>query len=199
MKHLIILSCAFLSLGLLIGSFAFSADLQPSRNYVIEGEIIQGYLKLSDTANNSGIAYPAMLSYVFIANISNLSEIPLRINQVRIYEPNSIITYRSDFTDSEDYIFYPNTSRLVAFTQITGLYGLKLAAFQQSQDLKITWTAAFSPSTGKGSGGILETIDLPFKSISADEFVYNKGSDDNSYFIFGQQPINAWSQAVQMK
>ncbi len=199
MKQFIVLSCSFLLIGLLVGSFALSDDLQPSKNFEVKGEVVHAYFKSSNTSIDSGIAYPVILSYVFIANITNLSETPLQINQVRIFDIDNIVRYRSDFAGSEDYTFYPHASRLVAFYQVSGLYGLNLEKFQQSQTLSLTWTATFFPTEGKGTGGILARIDMPLKSISTDEFVYGNGLNDDSYFIFGQQPINAWSQPVPMK
>jgi hypothetical protein len=198
MRYFIALTCLFFIIGLSVGSVVFFSEFQPSRTYAVNGEIVQAYFKISNTSVESGVGYRELLSYVFVVNITNLSDTTLRITQARINDINHIVSYRSDFTDSEDYLFYPNSSRLVAFSQVGGLYGLSLEAFEESHSLTVTMAVTLVPVEGKGSGGVLSDTSLPLKNISADEYVYGTLFNQNSDFTFGQLPLSAYLQKGQI-
>lgn len=198
MNHFIVFTCIMFIAGLSVGSVFFIGELQPNTTYPIEGRIVYAYFKVSNMSLDSGIGYEKILSYVIVANITNISDATLRITQARIDEINHIISYRSDFTDNEDYLFDPNSSRLIAFSKVSGLSGLSLEAFEGSNQLTTTLAVSFSPTEGKGHGGVLSKTSFTLRSISADEYVYSE-VNQTSYYLFGDLPISAWSVTDQMK
>ena len=87
---------------------------------------------------------------------------------------------------------------MIAFSQVSGLSGLSLEAFEGSNHLTTTLAVSFSPTTGKGHGGVLSKASFTLKSISTDEYMYSE-MKQNTFYLFGDLPISAWPVTDQMK
>jgi hypothetical protein len=122
--------------------------------------------------------------------VTNLSGSTLKITQANIDDIYHVITYRHDFADNQDYLFYPNTSRLIALTDTGGLSLPSYQNFQLSQNLETTIVVSFNTVDGQGQGGFVITEWLPLTKISADEYIFSSAQMMNIYF--GESPISAW-------
>lgn len=183
-RQFIALICVALVVGLLIGLISFRSYLTTSRQYVsypVEWEIVHAYFKVFNVTKESGIGHSMMISYVFVLNITNLSDAALRLGHVYISSA-SVFHYQQYFGDQvNDYNFYPHTSRLVAISQTDGTSGLGMTELEW-QRLDYTMIVSLSAIEGRGGGGSANSGQLPLQKISQDEFVYGTTFKPGSYF-----------------
>jgi hypothetical protein len=189
-KKLIVLTWIFFIVGLLVGLIAFQNDLASRqwKSYPVEAEIVHAYFKVFNVTEDSGIGYATMISYVFVLNITNLSDTTLRLSKFRL-DCASVFYYLQDFSDQvSDYFFSPHTSRLVGFSQTGGTSELGLKELEL-RNLVLVGYIDFSPTEGRGGGGGSVSRQLPLEKISQDEFVYGTTFKAGSYFFFSNENI----------
>lgn len=174
---------AGLLIGLSIGFLSFQSDFSANTTYPIEVSLVQAYFKVYNTTTESGVGYNTLASYVIVLNVTNPSNTKLRLTNVQIDENNHIFSYWRDFSKNNDYWFDPDTSRLIAFAQTSGLTGLANDAFQ-SHNLFYTLSASFLPVDGHGHAGIVTDGTMQLRNTGTDEYVYGQIFKDGSYFKF---------------
>jgi hypothetical protein len=91
--------------------FAFAMSQSPRQKYDLNVEVNQAYFKVWNTSADSGISYKQLIACVLFVNVTNTSDKEMAITRATIEEQNDLIGFRSDFIDSEDYIFAPHTSK----------------------------------------------------------------------------------------
>jgi len=198
LKKLVIFPTVIIIVGLLIGLFVYMNVFPSNEELSVKGEIVQVYIKEWDTSTESGIAYPKLISYVFFLNITNLSDKDLQIKKVNIRERDSIIKYEETFGKDRDYNFPKDSSRLIALKDINGLFGLSLKDFENKNYLDIRIVTSFLSDEQNKAAFSIESI-LPLERINSNEHLFSNHLAEEEFFIFGQQPINAWLQEAQIK
>ena len=189
-KKLIALACLVFVAGLLIGSISLRDDIANNqyKTYQVDANIVHAYFKVYNISAESGIGYNSLVSYVFVLNLTNPSDITLRLSEL-ILSSASIIDLHRYFSDvSSDYYFYPHTSTLVAFSDTGGGVDAKQLELGGNGP-SFTMAVGFSATQGRGGGSALTSSQLPLEKISADEFVYGSTFKAGSYFVFNNQNL----------
>ncbi len=189
-KKLIVLTCVLFVAGLLVGLIVFQSDFASRqwKSYPVEANIVHAYFKVFNVTEDSGIGYATMVSYVFVLNITNLSDTTLRLSRFTL-SCASVFHYTRDFSDQvSDYFFSPHASRLAGFSQTGGTSKLGLEELEL-RNLVVYGGVMFLAIEERGGGTALISTQLPLEKISQDEFVYGTTFKEGSYFFFSNENI----------
>lgn len=202
-NRLYILICMGFIAGLVVGLISFHSDfsqkLNVDKNYPVDINLVQAYFKAYNTTTNSAVGYHTIISYVLVLNVTNPSNITLRLTNLQIDETNHVFSYWRSFSNNDAYCFYPNSTQLVAFTDNSGLTGLAHEAFN-FHNLEYILAASFTSVGEQGIAGVVKEVDLPLKDIGAGEYIYGEHFGGGSYFTFinGQGFINIETTSEQL-
>ena len=110
----------------------------------------------------------------------------MAITRATIEELHDLIGFRSDFSDSEDYVFPPHTSRLLSLSNVAGLHGLSenLEFFESSHKLTVTTRLIFKGTEGNDLGGANCRVIMDLRQVGEGEYVWGNLTE-NSYLLFG--------------
>ena len=192
-KVLVVLVCVVLILGLIVGLRVLQSDFPTPRQTVpIEANLIHAYFKIYNVSAGSGVGSSSLVSYVVILNITNPSDTPLRLSEVRIL--SSIVDYHRDFGTSNDYYWSAHSSRQVAFSQTGPLSGTDSLKFGRFDFIA---TVGLMVTEGRGGGStVISENSLPLKTIGQDEYVYGSTFGNGTYFDFDDQGISIGHSSV---
>ena len=153
-KKLVAFASIVFVVGLVLGTVALRPDFSSNqyKTYPIQAEIVHAYFKTYNTSADSGLSNTMMVSYVFVLNVTNLSDTKLSISQV-LLDCANLFHYTLDYRQgSNDYWFYPHTSRLIAVSQTSGLNSLGLEMLESKGGPVFILAVGLSPSEGRGGG-----------------------------------------------
>jgi hypothetical protein len=192
-KVLVVLVCVVFILGLIVGLRVLQSDFPTPRQTVpIEANLIHAYFKIYNVSAGSGVGSSSLVSYVVILNITNPSDTPLRLSEVRIL--SSIVDYHRDFGTSNDYYWSAHSSRQVAFSQTGPLSGTDSFKFGRFDFIA---TVGLMVTQGRGGGStVISENSLPLKTIGQDEYVYGSTFGNGTYFDFDDQGISIGHSSV---
>jgi len=187
-KPLIALICAVFILGLFVGFTVLRNDFSSQRKMVpVEADLVYAYYKVYNASEGSGIETSNLASYVVILNITNLSDEPLTLSEVRIM--SSLADYHRGFpNNNNDYYWSAHSSRLVAFSQTGPLSDPDALKFNR---MNFIATVGLMATAGKDSGSaIIQKTGLPLTGISEDEYVYGTSFGNGYKFGFNDEGIS---------
>ena len=197
MKKLIIaLICISFLIGLSFGVLTLRDNLIVKSNvYPVSVTVEQVYFSVSNASSGSGMENNSLLSYVFVLNITNLSKTTLRLSSLRIAEIEGVFSYDRDFQSSNEFWFYPNSSRLVAFSQLTVLSD-QTEMILSHQNLSYILSSYFVATDRTGHASVSHEDQMSLRKISSNEYVFGHFGE-SSAFIFSDQGIDIWSHPIQ--
>lgn len=190
-KKLVAFASMVFVVGLVLSTFALRQDFSSRqyKTYPVQAEIVHAYFKVYNASADSGIGNSMLISYVFVLNLTNPSDSTLKISEVMLSSAG-LFHFRRDFGEgNSQYYFYPHTSRLVAFSQTDGTYGIGVKELESLNPLYIL-TVGFSATEGRGGGSALQQSQLPLRNIGQDEFVYGATYKAGLYFFFSNENID---------
>jgi len=193
-REILLVSAIILIITISTALFFISVTPQPiKQHYTLSAEIDQAYFKVWNTSVASGIGYKQIISCILFVNVTNTSNIDMSITRVRVEELNDITGFSNDFSGLEDYVFPPNTSRLLSFSNVGGLFCLSyvLEAFERSPRLLIKTSLEFEATEGNsiGGAGTYEPMDL--RQVGEGEYVWgNLTANSNLLFGINKHPID---------
>lgn len=201
-KQFTILATFALLAGLLVGIVPFRNEFSVSQSYPLEVDVVYAYFrtfKVSEYA--SGLRNQDLVAYVFVLNVTNPTseiiiikflEIHFAETACRFYGGgvemrNTAVNYQREFYGSMDYFWYPNSSRIVAFSGTGELSNLGMAVLNARRGY---FYASLGGATEKGhaEGSIIKMVLLDNPSIG--EFVYNSVFKENERFHFSNYDID---------
>ena len=191
-KKLVAFASIVFVVGLVLGTVALRPDFSSNqyKTYPVQAEIVHAYFKTYNTSADSGLSNTMMVSYVFVLNVTNLSDTKLSISQV-LLDCANLFHYTLDYRQgSNDYWFYPHTSRLIAVSQTSGLNSLGLEMLESKGGPVFILAVGLSPSEGRGGGSSLSQPQLHLHKVSADEYVYGSTFKEGSYFSYDNWALN---------
>jgi hypothetical protein len=187
-KLLVVLICVVFILGLIVGLRVLQNDFPPPRQTVpVEADLVHAYFKVYNVSAGSGVGSSSLVSYVVILNITNPSDTPLRLSEVRIL--SSMVDYHRDFgTINNDYYWSAHSSRQVAFSQTGPLSGTDALKFGS---LDFIATVGLTVTEGRGGGStVISKNSLPLTSIGQGEYIYGSTYGKGTYFDFNAEGIS---------
>ena len=185
-KKLVAFASIVFAVGLLLGTVVLRPDFSSNqyKTYPVQAEIMHAYFKTYNTSADSGLSNTMMVSYVFVLNVTNLSDTKLSISQV-LLDCANLFHYTLNYRQgSNDYWFYPHTSRLIAVSQTSGLNSFGLEILNSGGGPVFIFAVGLTPSEGRGGGSSASEPQLHLHKVSADEYVYGSTFKDGSYFSF---------------
>ena len=185
-RKLIIFACVVFVVGLILGSFALRPDLSSRQYkvYPVQADIVHAYFKIYNSSASSGMGYDVMLSYVFVLNITNPSDMTLKLGEI-YFSSEGLVSFHRDFSGfNAGQFFEPNTSRLIALSDSSGTHGGSYGQLDKLH-LMANLIVGLLPKEGRGDATSITNPDLTLQKISADEYVYGSTFKEGSYLIFG--------------
>ena len=192
-KLLVVLICVVFILGLIVGLRVLQNDFPAPRQTIpVEADLVHAYFKVYNVSAGSGVGSSRLVSYVVILNITNPSDTPLRLSEVRIL--SSMVDYHRDFGNSNDNYWSAHSSRQVAFSQTGPLSGTDALKFGR---LDFIATVGLAVTEGRGGGStIISKNSLPLTNIGEGEYIYGSTFGKGTYFDFNDEGISIGHSSV---
>lgn len=176
-----------LTTGLLVGIVPFYQEFSALQYHTIQLDIVYAYFNTFKASQNvTALGNADLVSYVLVLNVTNPTGEVVKIMDLRIdfvqnaYKEdqhfktfNEIVRFEQSFADGMmDYYWYPNVTRLIAFTGTGELSALGLTALRLGKGFFLLKLAGSTQAGAQaGSDFILKKVTLEIKNES--EYVYD--------------------------
>lgn len=212
-KNFIALSSFALTAGLLVGVVPLYPEFSRLNTYAIKVDVVYAYFKtFSVSSGTPGLSSMPMVSYVILLNISNPTREIVRVKDLKIdfsqnasaignhtLMSNGIIRYARTFADHRmEYYWYPNSTRLVAFTATGEISTGGLNALKEGRGYFLITLAGRTEADAPASDSMLKMVTL--ETINDEEYVYNTVFEENYRFHFTNDELDIslewWSRSA---
>ena len=202
-KQFTMLATFALLAGLLVGIVPFRNEFSVLQSYPLEVDVVYSYFRTFKVSEHaSGLRNQDLVAYVIVLNITNptnervrithlgihFAETASRLSQGGVEMTNTAVNYERDFSEGfMDYYWYPNSSRLVAFSATDELSNLGMAALREHKGYFYILLDAKTQDNAYAGGSVIKQVTL--ETPSDCEFVYNSIFKENERFHFSNYDL----------